>query len=281
MALKGNLRDFSVTQILNLTNLARKTGTLFLDPAPKDLPATGQDGGAQMGFREGKLAYLHIDHEDNSLASILLWNKKISAAQHKTIQDRARQMTDKELGLLLINAGYLNREDVLNCLQTYYAEGVRKLFTWNEGVFRFEADALLPEDRILTRIDLENLIVEGARRIKEQEHLQEEIPSLDIALKFAERPGANIRKMNLSVDEWKVISFINPKNTINQIARAAKMNDLEIRRVVYALLQAGLVELVRQQGAVPPPSVRFGMPAASKQEQKGLVSRLINRIRSL
>jgi hypothetical protein len=30
MALKGNLQDFSLTQLLNLINLARKTGALSL-----------------------------------------------------------------------------------------------------------------------------------------------------------------------------------------------------------------------------------------------------------
>ena len=31
MALKGNLHDFSITQLLNLIHLARKTGTLAID----------------------------------------------------------------------------------------------------------------------------------------------------------------------------------------------------------------------------------------------------------
>jgi hypothetical protein len=31
MALKGNLRDFSTTQLLNLINLARKTGALTIE----------------------------------------------------------------------------------------------------------------------------------------------------------------------------------------------------------------------------------------------------------
>ena len=79
--------------------------------------------------------------------------------------------------------------------------------------------------------------------------MQDEIPSLDMALKFIDRPGTNIRNVNLSVEEWRVVSFINPKNTMRQIARATKMNDLEIRRIVYSLLQAGLVEVVRPEGA--------------------------------
>jgi hypothetical protein len=35
MAVKGNLRDFSVTQLLNLINLARKTGTLTVEGRTK------------------------------------------------------------------------------------------------------------------------------------------------------------------------------------------------------------------------------------------------------
>jgi hypothetical protein len=59
------------------------------------------------------------------------------------------------------------------------------------------------------------------------------------------------------------------------------MNDLEIRRIIYGLLQAGLVEVTRQAGAqAPTPSVRV-FPSDNKEEQKSLVNRLINRIRSL
>ena len=120
-----------------------------------------------------------------------------------------------------------------------------------EGLFRFENDILPPDEKITVRIGLENIIIEGSRRLREWEQLQDEIPSLDIAMKFTDRPGTNLRNVNLSVDEWKVVSFINPKNTIRQIASATKKSDLEIRRIVYGLLQAGLVELVRPEGILP------------------------------
>ena len=38
MALKGNLRDFSTTQLLNLINLARKTGTLTIEGSSDGCP---------------------------------------------------------------------------------------------------------------------------------------------------------------------------------------------------------------------------------------------------
>jgi hypothetical protein len=275
MALKGNLRDFTITQLLNLINLARKTGTLFVD---------GPSEQVIVSFREGKLAYAQVGKEDNSLATVLYRAKKISAAQHRAIKERSGRMSDKELGLLMINANYINQQDILTSLQIHFVGIVNRLFTWVEGIFRFENDVAPPDDKITVRIGLENIIIEGSRRLREWEQLQDELPNLDMALKFADRPGTNIRNFNLSVEEWRVVSYINPKNTMRQIARATKMNELEIRRIIYGLLQAGLVELTRPEGLPPPiPKVpiRLTTPQASPEDQKSLINRLIARIRSI
>lgn len=275
MALRGNLRDFSLTQLLNLINLAHKTGTLVVE---------GPGEAAQVFFRDGKLAYAQLGQEDNSLAAILLRSSKISQNQYRILKERAGLMTDKELGLLLINAGYLSQEDILNSLQQYSTEIIRRLFTWAEGLFHFEPDQSPPDSKIPVRVDLENLIIEGSRQLREWEQLQEEIPSLDMALKFTEGPGMNLRNINLSVEEWRVVSYVNPKNTMRQIAKATKLSDLEIRRVVYALLQAGLVEIVRPATATPAPASATTVrtfPTPNRDEQKSLVNRLIDRIRSL
>jgi hypothetical protein len=269
MALKGNLRDFTVTQLLNLINLARKTGTLVVE---------GPGETAWISFRDGKLAFAQIGSEDSSLSTILYRANKITAAQHRTLKMRAVNMSDKELGLLLINANYINQQDILISLQNYFISVVERLFTWVEGFFRFDVDVLPPQDKIFTRINLENIIIEGSRQLREWEQLQDEIPSLDMALKFAERPGANLRNVNLSVEEWRVVSYINPKNTIRQIARATNLNDLEIRRIIYGLMQAGLIEIVRPEGML---QIRTSIPGATQEEQKSLVNRLISRIRSL
>ncbi|MFH2102832.1 MAG: DUF4388 domain-containing protein [Chloroflexota bacterium] len=271
MALRGNLRDFSVTQLLNLINLAHKTGTLIVE---------GPNETAKVSFRDGKLAYAQIGQDESSLALVLHRNNIINAGQFRSIRQRGEQLTDKELGLLLINAGYVSQEDILSNLQQYFTDIIQRLFTWVEGFFRFDNDMSPPDDRINVRLDLENLIIDGSRQLREWEQLQDEIPSLDMALKFTERPGANLRNVNLNVEEWRVVSFINPKNTIKQISSATKMSDLEIRRIVYSLLQAGLVEICRPEGMVVPQPMRV-FPTEDKDEQKSLVNRLITRIRSL
>ncbi len=271
MALKGNLRDFTITQLLNLVNLACKTGTLVVE-GPADV--------AKITFREGKLIYAQLDHQDNSLAGILRRSKKISSRQYSILSERAANMNDKELGILLINAGYLSQYDIIESLQQYFVGIVRQLFTWVEGVFNFEVNTLQPSGKIPIRMDLENLIIEGSRQLREWEQLQQEIPSLDMSLKFSDRPGINIRNVNLSVEEWRVVYYVNPKNTMRQIAKATKLNDLEIRRIVYSLLQAGLIEVIRpgEQAAALQPRV---FQKTNKTEQKSLINRIIDRIRAI
>jgi hypothetical protein len=277
MALKGNLRDFSTTQLLNLVSLAKKTGTLMVD---------GPGQGALLAFRSGKLIYAEMGQEDSNLTHILHKASKLNDEQARVLRERASRSSDKELGLLLINAGYVSQADILLSIRAHVLDIVYRLITWAEGIFRFEQDRLPGDDKITVPIELENVIIEGARRMREWERLTEELPSLEMALKFAEHPNINIRDMKLNVEEWRVVSFINPKNSMKAIAKANNLSELEIRRVVYGLLQAGLVEVIRPEGAPRPLPFGARKPAPpptpkEKQQQRGLVNRLIARIRSL
>ena len=181
MAIKGNLRDFSISHLLNLINLAQKSGALVIK---------GTNGAATVFFNNGKLSYAQVGTEENNLVSILHKANKLSAAQFKAISAREGNINDKEFGLLLINANYFTRQDIILVLQNHFVGIVVQLFSWVEGFFQFENEASPPKDKVTVRVNLENIILEGSRRSNEMEYLQDEIPNLDLALKFAERPGA-------------------------------------------------------------------------------------------
>jgi hypothetical protein len=278
MALKGNLRDFSTTQLLNLISLARKTGTLTIEGSEM----------AQMSFREGKLIYATMGSNGSNLAFILQKSGKLSADQGKLIQTRAQGTGDKQLGHLLIQAGYVTQSDIIQSVRQHVLEIVYKLFTWAEGLFRFEANKIPPSNRITVPIDLDSVIMEGSRRLKEWERLQEELPNLDISLRFTDRPDARLRNINLTVEEWRVVSFINPQNSIRQIAKANNLSEFQVRRIVYGMLQAGLVQIVRPVKPIQPAvQDRRGrsqpqQPAEqSPQVKRSVVTRLIDRIKGL
>ena len=186
--------------------------------------------------------------------------------------------------MLLISAGHVTQPDVVSSVRSDMLETVYGLFTWSDGLFHFEPNQLPSDDAITVPIDLENIILEGSRRVKEWERLQDELPDLGVALRFTDRPQAQLRNVNLSVDEWRVISYINPRNSIKQIAQRIGMDDFQIRRIIYGLLQAGLVEVLEPEGA---PATRpsstametvIGRPPAVK---RSVIRKLIDRIKRL
>ena len=291
MPLQGNLRDFSTTQLLNLINLAGKTGTLriFEGVRTAEKDAMGQEKmaagveRARVAFKGGKLVHATMDTQDGSLVSVLNKAGKLTDEQARLIRERARNTSDKALALLLINANYVSQKDVVNSIQQYTLDTVYNLLTWHQNPFRFEDNTLPGSDRILVPIDLENVIIEGSRRIREIEQLTAHLPNLDMALKFPTDPKEKYKGIHLSVEEWRVVSFVNPKNTIRQIAKANNMTDLEIRRIVYGLEQAGLVELVKPPAALDAQAGgRQARPVPrAPQVQKTVVTKLIDRIRSM
>lgn len=276
MALKGNLKDFSLTQLLNVINLARKTGALTLSSAR---------GTAMIYFKEGRMIYASRDGQESGLALMLLRAGKITEEQSRTIQVRSEINSDKELGLLLVNAGYITQRDILLSIRKHILDMVYPLFTWEEGLFRFEPNRLPEAEKITAPVELENVILEGSRRMREWEMLQDEVPDLDVSLKFAKRPDTNLRKISLSPEEWRVISFIDPRNSLRQIAKQTGLSDFAMRQVVYGLLSAGLVEMVVPAGKrKPEPSFvaqRERPQEAPAPIKRGIILRLIDRIRGL
>jgi hypothetical protein len=277
MSLRGNLRDFGTTQLLNLVHLAHKTGSLQLHHNSKS---------SELYFQRGKLIHANMTGDDGLLTSMLVKSGKLSTAQARALQERARGYDDKRLALALIRNGYVTKEDVVQSATRYLLDIVYRLFTWTEGQFLFEPDKQPDTGRLTVPIELSNVIMEGSRRVQEWERLRDELPDLNMALKFTDHPDAKLKNINLTAQEWKIISYVKPTNSIKQIARANSMSDFQIRKIVYGMLQAGLVELVR------PPGLEVAAPEAQQEPERvpgsraptvkrGIIHRLIERIKRL
>jgi len=193
MALQGNLRDLSASQLLNLIKLARKTGTLTVE---------GPDGTAELFFEDGTLVFARSGNELEDLASLLHRAGKLTEEQARELEERPESTGQKQLGLLLISTGSLSQDDILQTVRDQVAGAASRMFTWTEGNFRFEADVLPPEDKITVAIDPEEIIREGSPRLSEWERLQGEAvqptgesPPAPPPVEAAERPKSLIGRI--------------------------------------------------------------------------------------
>lgn len=297
MPLQGNIRDFSTTQLLNLVNLSHRTGMLTIfesvptgekDANDNEKMAPGAER-AKVAFNKGKLVFASLNGQENGLVAVLNKAGKLTDQQARALRERAQSTSDKALAMRLIGARYVTKADIVNCVKQHTLDVVYNLMTWQEGPFRFDDNVTPSADHILVPIDLENVIIEGSRRGKRIEEINRSIPDLDVSLRFPENPKEKFKGIHLSVDEWKVVSYVNPKNTIRQIMKALNMSELEIKKVVFGLYQAGLVEIVRPRPtAAPAPAGGAGAPGTPRPRpvrkpavQKTVVNRLIDKLKSM
>jgi hypothetical protein len=275
MALQGNLRDFSTTQLLNLVSLARKTGSIKLD---------AEDNAALLYFRDGKLIHASTQKREGRLTDMLVEASRLTGDQAEAIDRQPKKLTDKALGIDLIRSGVVTQQDIIFSVKEFMLSVVYSLFSWTEGQFKFNQGAQPSNDRITVPLNLDNVILEGSRRIQEHERLLDELPDLGVvALKITDKP---LRDVKLTPDDWRVISHIHPRNTIEQIAQANSMDEFQIRKIAYGMLQAGLVELIKPEGIQP--QKKFMTRAEKKRAEKetpamkrSVVERLITRIKRI
>jgi len=276
MALKGNLRDFSTTQLLNLVNLARKTGMLTVD---------GHSENVILHFKEGRLIRASSDADSVHLVTMLQKTGKLAEDQAEAVNSQSGSSSDRVIGKYLMDAKLVSRDDIIQGVKEYILGIVYDLFTWVEGDFFFEQDSLPANDRITIPLNLDNVILEGARRIQQNKELEEELPDLStIALKITDKP---LRDVKLTQDDWRVISHIHPRNSVKQIAQNNNMDEYQIRKIVYGMLQAGLVQLIPPEGLeqrkAHAPRSRAGRKAVSQSpaEKRSVVTKLIERIKRI
>ncbi len=241
MSLIGNLRNLNITQLINLINLAHRTGTLTIQ---------GEEQ-ASISFRKGEVIYASMEPAGSDLVEILRQSGKITNAQMRTIKSNTRGMSEKQIGRLLIQTGFFKRIEIIEKVRQHVVGIICEIVTWPEGTFHFHEGQLPPVDKIIVSTDIKNVIGQADLYLQEWMLLQEELPNLDICLRCPPQPTNRLYDIRLNLKEWQVVTSSNARNTIRQIAKANRLSMFQIRRIVYGLLQVGLVEITAFPQAIP------------------------------
>jgi len=284
--LKGTFQDYRATQLFHLINLTKRTGTLHVfEPVQTGREITLGDGmtkrpeltpgkeRAVVTVKDGKLTYAAATDQDNHLSTILYKAGRLTEQQYRVIRQKTASYNDRALALLLINNNYQTQAEIVQAIQQQMLRVVYDVMTWITEPFVFTEDEQPPAERITVPTDLGEVVREGTRRNRDIEHLNLEIPDLNARLKFpATAPTDKLRQTKLTRQEWNVLQYVDGQNSIKQIAKRCNLGDTEIRRIVYGLLNSGLVEMVKLAAPVKAPT-----PAQAAAGADGLTPKLPSR----
>lgn len=113
------------------------------------------------------------------------------------------------------------------------------MFALHDGDFRLHEQPVT--DTTITSSN-EMIIMEGIGRQDRWQEIEAQIPSLSIVLRLVQNPDMGSQDISLAADDWRVLTMINGKNTVGQIAERTSLGLIRTCEIVAALLNGGLVE---------------------------------------
>jgi hypothetical protein len=238
MALTGNLRDFSIPDVFRLVSLSGKSGVLHL---------THDDTEGSVWFRDGQVFFAQSDRRTALLGERLVTTGCVSAeALAFAVAERAKEPEGgRRIGEILIDEGAVTHDVLESFVQEQIQDTVFDLFLWDDGSFDFEALAIPPKDQdIGLAVSIENLVMEGARRLAEWTQLRTAASSGGVVFRVGAASGEDVVDIALKPSEWRIVTLTDGTRTVRDVAGAAGVSEFEAARVLYGLLGAGLLQIV-------------------------------------
>jgi len=243
MALQGNLRDFSASEILQLLGTQKKTGCLTLERNGKHVVIYVLDGRV-VSTRTPGLA------KGDPLLAFLKQAHRLSEEQHRGILTIQRE-SSRDLEDLLLNGRYLDAEELASFVERQFLDDLMHLARWEDGTYRFDPHLRWTQPP-LVRLSIEGILMEVARRSDEQKRYGSMFPDRNQILGLRDLPDPNV---NLGEDERELFGIIDSRRTLDEVVAAAPLSEFETCEALQRMVEAGWVEPVgrREPGLAPPP----------------------------
>jgi tetratricopeptide (TPR) repeat protein len=243
MAIEGPLRELALTDVFQLLDLSRKTGTLSITP---------EGGGhrpALVRFDRGAVVGAELSQVHDRLGHLLLRAGKVTEAQIQTAR-RAQQISPgRALGTVLVEQGIVSEDEVRRQLRFQIQEIVFELIQWKDGYFRFEEAPSVANGNVAVRVSTESLLMEAARRVDEWSTLETKVPHMGV-IPVLVADSAEGAMLDLHPTEWEVLAEIDGTRPLKQIASTLGRSDFDIAKIVYGLASTGVVDVLED---APPP----------------------------
>lgn len=177
MAFEGRLETMPVADLLQWAAIGRQTGTIRI---------SGGDVTKMIYIRKGMIVSCTSTDPRELLGHFLVSRGAISESVLQAAvleQERSKGL----LGQILVERAAIAVEELERMLRLKAEEAIFDLFTWTEGRFLFLDGALPGYELVPISLDVQQLVLEGTRRLDEWRRIRKVIPS-GLCVPVAVRP---------------------------------------------------------------------------------------------
>jgi hypothetical protein len=225
-------------EVLQWVAYSQKTGTLYLERRSIQ---------KRILFRRGTIYTSWSNDPRESLCQFLMRERRLT--EEELYEALLRQEEEgRPLGVVLVRDGLVAEEELKRILKAKAEETIYDLFLWPDGAFEFKDEPALEQVGVQVALTVQELILEGARRLDEWRRIREVLPSPGIA--FLLKRGA--REPNDRI-EITALRLAATGMTLAEISIEMRRSEFETANLLFALHQRGLVEIDASREAKPLP----------------------------
>jgi len=259
MAIEGPLEELGIQDVLQLLELARKTGVL-------SVRSDRLSDEAIVHFSRGAIVFAVRRRSTRRIGQLLI------RAGHLTQRELDRaleiQHTDptRRLAEVLLEMGSVSEEVLERQLRFQMEETIYELMAWTDGYFKFEEHAEIGEQRLLARVRVDSLLMEGARRIDEWTRLEAKVPGPEAVPTLAPPGDRDAAPLELKPDEWAVLAELDGERDVRQLAADLGRSEFEVGKIVFGLVSTGIVTVEERRARLTELQLR-----AARDQAEGLL----------
>ncbi|MCJ7803442.1 MAG: DUF4388 domain-containing protein [Desulfobacterales bacterium] len=244
MALQGTLKDFSITEIIQLIGQQLKTGVLKIRRG-KDL--------VEIHFVDGMIVHIYSNYRGKKdlIGEILVKAQLITEEQLERVL-KIQKDTLKYLGEILVELQLLTKDDVLKVISTQIYETIYELFWWEDGNFNFDLKLVESYKKIPFALSTEQVLLNILRMVDEWSEIEKKIFSPHLIFKrplgLEEKSVGGLSqsylKEKLTSEQELIYNIVDGTRTVQEIIDRSLLGKFNASEILVELSEMMLIEMV-------------------------------------
>ncbi|MDM7326986.1 MAG: DUF4388 domain-containing protein [Thermosynechococcus sp. Uc] len=266
MKITGYLSEFSLGEIFRFLEQGQKTGCLSIKPVETETLSIAPLKHHYIFFRLGQIVAATHELDHQGLQQLIDQRGFIRVTTiHRLLK---LYPLNQPLGLLLKTQGALDSQQLQLLFKQQVLTPIPELFSLAEGWFKFDANHPLPLAE-MTGLSAppRDVALAGLRLLRDWTPLMDKLPLPDstvISLSEGQPP------CHLNPVEWRVWEYVDKTVTLEGIAQALNLPVLEVQKICFRLMVAGLVEEIPNISTEPSPSSPTPLPQPAEESSGSL-----------
>jgi len=229
--LQGNLSALPFSQLLFCIWQQEKTGLLRIKKEKKV---------KRLYFKNGNIVGELESLSEKDFLKLLTKKKILNAAQLKKCRTFSRENKITVIKSLT-ELNILSPSRLWELMEAYFKNDAFSLFDLPKAKYLFEAEDISYEPQILRHSQTLNLILQGIRRMKNQELIESHIPDEDETIEILF--PVYLDQIDFEPHEKYLLKLIENTTSLKNIHKFSAIGKGETQRLIFTLISLGIISI--------------------------------------